>query len=159
MSPIGHLAMGFAAKTAGKKVPLGVLLAASWLLDILYFIFAFAGLESAENLTNPGVVPAPYSHGLLMAVVWSVLATVLAGRVYRSQRTGMVIGLVVFSHWMLDFISWNNLNLFFTGSPQVGLGLFKALGGYFILVEVGLFAAGLAIYFITRRRINRLAQA
>lgn len=159
MSPIGHLAMGFAAKTAGKKIPLGILLAASWLLDILYFVFAFAGLESTENLTNPGVVPTPYSHGLMMAVVWSVLAALLAGRVYRSQRASIVIGLVVFSHWMLDFISWNNLNLFFEGSPQLGLGLFEALGGYFTLVEVGLFAAGLVIYLVTHKRTSRLAQA
>ena len=159
MSPIGHLAMGFAAKTAGRKVPLGVLLAASWLLDILYFLFAFAGIESAKNITQPGVVPSPFSHGLFMAVVWSVLAGVLAGWVYRSRRAGVVIGLVVFSHWVLDFISWNNLYLFFEGSPQVGLGLFNSLGGNFILVELGLMVVGLAIYFVTRRPTVRLAQA
>jgi hypothetical protein len=159
MSPIGHLAMGFAAKTAGPKVPLGVLLAASWLLDIFYFVFVFAGLESAENISKPGVVPTPFSHGLFMAVVWSVLAGVLAWRVYRSQRAGMVIGLVVFSHWMLDFVSWNNLYLFFEGSPKVGLGLFNTLGGNFILLESGLFVVGLAIYFVTRRPTARLAQA
>jgi hypothetical protein len=153
--------MGFAAKTAGAgaKVPLGVLLAASWLLDILYFLFAFAGIESAENITQPGVVPSPYSHGLFMAVIWSVLAGLLAGRVYRSRRAGMVIGLVVFSHWALDFISWNNLFLLFEGSPQVGLGLFKSLGGNFILVEVGLFVAGLAIYFVASKHTVRRAHA
>jgi len=160
MSPIGHLAMGFAAKTAGPKISLGVLLAASWLFDILYFIFAFAGIESAENITKPGVVPTPYSHGLFMAVIWSILAGVLAWRVYHSQRAGLVIGLVVFSHWMLDFISWNNLYLFFEGSPKVGLGLFNTLGGNFVLVEVGLFVVGLAIYFVTRRHTTaRLAHA
>ncbi|MHC1772026.1 MAG: hypothetical protein AB9907_09865 [Flexilinea sp.] len=159
MSPIGHLAMGFAAKTVGPKVPLGVLLAASWLLDILYFVFAFAGIESAENITKPGVVPTPFSHGLFMAVIWSVLAGLLVWRVYRSTRAGMVIGLVVFSHWVLDFISWNNLYLLFEGSPKVGLGLFNSLGGNFILVEVGLFVVGLAIYFVTRRHIARLAHA
>ena len=128
MSPIGHLAMGFAAKTVGPKVPLGVLLAASWLLDILYFVFAFAGIESAENITKPGVVPTPFSHGLFMAVIWSVLAGLLVWRVYRSTRAGMVIGLVVFSHWVLDFISWNNLYLLFEGSPKVGPGPFQFAG-------------------------------
>jgi hypothetical protein len=93
-----------------------------------------------------------------MAVVWSVLAVVLAGRVYHSQRAGIVIGLVVFSHWVLDLISWNNLYLFFEGSPKVGLGLFKSMGGGFTLVEVGLFVVGLAIYFITRRHTARLVQ-
>jgi membrane-bound metal-dependent hydrolase YbcI (DUF457 family) len=152
MTPIGHLAIGFALKPAGPKLPLGVLLAASWLLDILYFIFAFAGLESVANLTNPGAVPSPYSHGLFMALIWTGLAGLLAWRIYHSRRAGLVIGLVVFSHWVLDFISWNNLYLFFKGSPQVGLGLFNALGSGTIYIEIGLFLVGMAIYLVTRKR-------
>jgi hypothetical protein len=152
MTPIGHLAIGFAAKPAGPKIHLGVLLAASWLLDFLYFIFAFAGLESVENLTKPGAVPTPYSHGLFMALVWTTLAGLLAWRVYHSRRAGLVIGLVVFSHWVLDFISWSNLNLFFKGSPQVGLGLFNALGAGTLYIEIGLFIAGMAVYLVTRKR-------
>ncbi len=152
MTPIGHLAIGFALKPAGPRLPLGVLLAASWLLDILYFIFAFAGLESVANLTNPGAVPSPYSHGLFMALIWTGLAGLLAWRIYHSRRAGLVIGLVVFSHWVLDFISWNNLYLFFKGSPQVGLGLFNALGSGTIYIELGLFLVGMAIYLVTRKR-------
>ncbi len=152
MTPIGHLAIGFAFKPAGPRIQLGVLLAASWLLDILYFIFAFAGLESVANLTNPGAVPSPYSHGLFMALIWTGLAGLLAWRIYHSRRAGLVIGLVVFSHWVLDFISWNNLFLFFDGSPQVGLGLFDALGSGTIYIELGLFLVGMAIYLVTRKR-------
>ena len=153
MTPFGHLAIGFAAKPAGPtRIHLGVLLAASWLLDLLYFIFAFTGIESIENLTRPGAVPTPYSHGLFMAVIWSALAGLLAWRLYRSRRAGLVIGLVAFSHWVLDFISWNNLFLFFDGSPKVGLGLFNAMGAGTIYVELGLFLAGLAIYFVFKPR-------
>jgi hypothetical protein len=159
MSPLGHLAMGFAAKTAGPKISLGVLLAASWLLDILYFLFAFAGIESTENLSQPGAFPTPWSHGLFMALIWTVLAGLLAGRFYHSRRAGLLIGLVVFSHWGLDFISWNNLPLFFEGSPKVGLGLFTSLGGNFMWIEVGLFVVGMAIYVVTRRQTGRLAHA
>lgn len=152
MTPIGHLAAGFAARRMDKKVPLSVLLAVSWLLDLLYFVFAFAGLESLANLSKPGAVSTPWSHGLCMSLLWSVAAGLLAGRIYHSQRTGVVIGLVVFSHWILDFISWNNLLLFFNGSPQVGLGLFSSPGGSFFFVEFGLFLAGLAVYLTGRRR-------
>jgi hypothetical protein len=87
-----------------------------------------------------------------MALVWTALAGLLAWRVYHSRRAGLVIGLVVFSHWVLDFISWNNLNLFFKGSPQVGLGLFNALGAGTIYIEMGLFIAGMAVYLVTRKR-------
>jgi hypothetical protein len=153
MTPIGHLAVGFAAKPGSPKIPLGVLLAASWLLDLLYFAFAFTGLESLVNLTKPGAVPTPYSHGLFMALIWTGLAGLLAWRIYHSRWASLVIGLVVFSHWILDFISWNNLNLFFQGSPQVGLGLFNALGSGTIYIELGLFVVGMAIYLIYRQRI------
>ena len=151
MTPIGHLAIGFAAKPAGPKIHLGMLLAASWLLDILYFIFAFAGLESVKNLTNPGAVPSPYSHGLFMALIWSSLAGLLAWRLYHCRRAGLVIGLVVFSHWVLDFISWNNLFLFFDGSPKVGLGLFNAMGADTLYIEIGLFLAGIVIFLTVPR--------
>jgi len=155
MTPIGHLAIGFAAKPAGSRIQLGVLLAASWLLDLLYFIFAFAGIESMANITKPGAVPSPYSHGLFMAVIWSVLAGGLAWRLYHSRKAGLVIGLVVFSHWVLDFVSWNNLFLFFDGSPKVGLGLFNAIGAGTLYVEVGLFLAGLVVYLAApKRRFN-----
>jgi hypothetical protein len=153
MTPFGHLAIGFAAKPAGPKIPLSVLLAASWLLDLLYFVFAFIGLESMASFTKPGSVPSPYSHGLFMAVIWTALAGLLAWRIYHNRRAGLVIGLVVFSHWVLDFISWNNLNLFFKGSPQVGLGLFNALGSGTIYIESGLFLVGMVIYLVSRKRI------
>jgi hypothetical protein len=155
MTPIGHFAVSFAAKQIGAKIHLSVLLAAAWLLDILYFVFAFAGIESMENISNPGAVPSPWSHGLLMAVVWSVMFGLLAWRVYHSQRVGLVIALVIFSHWVLDFTFWDNLYLFFEGSPQVGLGLFKALGASSIFIELGLFLVGIGMYWITRNRTIR----
>ena len=150
MTPIGHIAIGLAVKPVGKKIPLGVLFAAAWLLDLLYFLFAFAGIESMENISNPGAVPSPWSHGLFMAVIWSVVFGLLAWRKGRSRQTGVLIGLTVFSHWMLDFTFWDNLFLFLDGSPQVGLGLFKALGGSSIFIELGLFLIGIALYWSSR---------
>jgi hypothetical protein len=47
----------------------------------------------------------PWSHGLFMSVVWSLVAALLVARIYRSKRAGTVVGLLVFSHWMLDFVS------------------------------------------------------
>jgi hypothetical protein len=48
----------------------------------------------------------------------------------------VLIGLVVFSHWILDFVShpmWPSvqpdLPLLFAGSPTVGLGLWRSHGG------------------------------
>lgn len=163
MTPIGHIAVGLAAKPASQKIPLGVLLAASWLLDILYFLFAFLGIESTENFTNPGAAPSPWSHGLLMALVWSSLAGLIAWRAYRSQSSGLLIGLVVFSHWALDLLIWDNVFVLLEGSPQIGFGLFNALGDGIIYVELGLFLVGMAIFWTgrvrSRARARRLAAA
>ena len=98
MGPIGHFAVGLAAKPLAPKVPPGVLFLATVILDVLAIAFAFVGIESVKT----GI---PWSHGLFMSGIWSVAAALLAVRVYREYRAGLVVGLLVFSHWVLDFIS------------------------------------------------------
>jgi hypothetical protein len=98
MGPFGHCAVGMAAKRAAPKMPLAVLLAATEILDVFAVAFAFAGIEGRAGAGNP------WSHGLIMSVVWSVAAAFLVARIYRSSRAGVIVGLLVFSHWVLDFI-------------------------------------------------------
>lgn len=152
MSPIGHLAVGLAAKRVAPKAPLGVLLLAAWVIDVLFFIFLFVGIENMQF--------DPWSHGLFMAAVWSVSAALLTSRIYRDNRTGLVIGLLVFSHWVLDFISWDTLPLFFGGSPELGLGLYNSLSDpRKIVVELVLFVPGTVVYILTRNRLARQKKA
>lgn len=155
MTPVGHLAVGFATKRVVPKVPLGVLLSASWTLDILYFVFTLAGIESLENISKPGSVPCSWSHSLVMSVIWSVAVALLVSRIYCNYHTGTIVGLVVFSHWVLDLISWNHLPILFNGSLQIqGLGLFNSMGGGFFAVELGLFIPGVVLYimYIIKKR-------
>jgi membrane-bound metal-dependent hydrolase YbcI (DUF457 family) len=103
------------------------------------------------------LVPAsiPWSHGLFMSVVWSVVAAAIAYLIYQDRRTSSIIGLVVFSHWVLDFIVHpGELPLFFNGSPTVGLGLWTSGPGLIVsgILEIGLLAGGIAIYLVTRKR-------
>ena len=162
MGPIGHFSVGLAAKTMAAKVPLGILLLATWILDVLAIVFGFAGIEKAGNIGNP------WSHGLFMSIVWSVLAALLITRIYRDRRAGMVVGLLVLSHWVLDFIShpipfssfswrswqWSyghplpsDLPLLFGSSPKVGLGLYNSISAVEATVlEFGMFLLGVAIY-------------
>lgn len=90
-----------------------------------------------------------------MSVVWALLAAGIAYLIYRDRRAASVIGLVVISHWVLDFIVHPpELPLLFTGSPLVGLGLWSTTPGFVlsIVLEVAMFAGGLAIYLIDRNR-------
>jgi len=106
------------------------------------------GVQHLTSGTNP------WSHGLFMSLVWSLAAMAIAFLVYRQRRTAGVIGLVVFSHWVLDFLMHSNLPLFFENSPLVGLGLENSgLGFIFMTVlDLVLVAGGLAVYLVSRKR-------
>jgi len=162
MSGIGHFAAGFAAKPAAKKVPLWALLAASEANEILYFVFVAVGVEQPARFTmdfNQGVRyvtsgSIPWSHGLFMSIVWSVAAAAMAYLFYRDHHAAGIFGLVVLSHWGLDFLMHANLPLFLDGSPLVGLGLENSGPGFFFMtaLDLSLLAGGVAIYLNYRRR-------
>jgi membrane-bound metal-dependent hydrolase YbcI (DUF457 family) len=96
----------------------------------------------------------PWSHGLFMSLIWSILVGALAYSYYRDRRTGVLLGLVVFSHWILDFIMHSNLPLFFGSSPLLGIGLENSGAGFLLMTifDLVLLAGGLAIYFRTKRK-------
>jgi hypothetical protein len=173
MGPIGHCAIAMAAKPLAPRVPLGILLVATLLLDILAIVFMRIGIEGGEKVGNP------WSHGLLMSVIWSILGAFLVGIGYRSGRAGAVVGIAVFSHWILDFIShpipfpsfswrtwqWDNghalppdLPLLLANSRRVGLGLYNSISAVAATeLEVGMFVVGTAI-FVTHRALQRRAR-
>ena len=67
---------------------------------------------------------------------------------YKSLKTGIVFGLVVLSHWVLDFLTHRpDLPLFFDNF-KVGLELWNATAGTFI-VEVILFIGGIVFYLMS----------
>lgn len=163
MGPPGHLAIGFATKPGAPAVPVWVFLLASWLLDLLSFGFEALGLEKfAVSQTNfehgvqvlvPGSIP--WSHGLFMSILWSVIFGMIVFIFFRDRRTSVILGLVVFSHWVLDFIVHpSDLPLFFEGSPNLGLGLWTSGPGLIasVVLEFVLLAGGLAIYIRWRKQ-------
>lgn len=160
MSGIGHLAAGFAAKPVEPKIPLWILLVASETNDILYFLFASIGLEQKAVMTmdfsqgikylNP--VSNPWSHGLFMSVIWSLTAANIGYLIYKDRRSSLLLGGVVFSHWLLDFMMHSNLPLFFTGSPLVGLGLENSGIGFLFMTVFDLVILTGAIFFYYRTK-------
>lgn len=166
MSGIGHLAPGFAAKSVTPQVPIWVLLLAGETNDILYFLFSSVGIEQKAVITvmdfNQGVKylasgSNPWSHGLFMSVIWAMIAAVIAFLFYQDRRTSGMIGLVVFSHWLLDFLMHSNLPLFFNGSPLVGLGLENSGSGFLFItvLDLVLLAAGVTVYFKARKQTTQ----
>jgi len=170
MSGIGHLAPAFAAKPITPKAPLWVLLVAGETNDLLYFLFSSTGIEPKTVITvmdfNQGVkyltpVSNPWSHGFFMSMIWAMIAAAITFLFYRDRQTSGVIGLVVFSHWLLDSLMHSNLPLFFGGSPQVGLGLENSGTGFLFMTvfDLLLLAAGISIYFRARKRTTQETSA
>lgn len=147
MGPPGHIAVAFAAKPIAGRAPLWIYMVATEVIDLLCFGFLAAGIE------RTGADPSfPWSHGFFMSAVWSAVAGVIAWLIYRDRRTAGVIGLLVFGHWVLDFVSHSgDLPLLFDGSPLVGLGLENSLP-VGLIMEFSLLAVGIAIYLVRRRK-------
>lgn len=148
---VGHLAVAFGAKSIDRKLPLGLLIGASFGVDILWPIFLLMGLEivridPGNTLFTPlDFVSYPWSHSLLFVVVWSVLLGLIARRFGISKGGSVIAGLLVLSHWVLDLIMHRPDLPLWPGSQAFGLGLWNSLAGTFF-VEGGMLAACIGLY-------------
>ncbi len=157
---IGHFAVGLAAKRVAPRTSLGTLFAAAQLLDLVWPALVLAGVETVR--VEPGntaftpldFVSYPWTHSLLMALVWAA-AFALAYRARTgSARAAWVVGALVLSHWVLDFVSHRpDLPLAF-GAPKVGLGLWSSVAAT-VVVEGALFIVGVYLYATGTRARNR----
>lgn len=159
---IGHFAVGLAAKKASPELNLGLLFIACQLLDLIWPVLVLIGVEqvsvdhSATAVTPFNFSYYPYSHSLLMTIMYSLVLGLVITKATKSIRTGIVFGMVVLSHWILDFLTHRpDLPLYF-GGLKVGLGLWNSIIATFI-VEVGIFIMGIFFYLkasplITKKR-------
>jgi membrane-bound metal-dependent hydrolase YbcI (DUF457 family) len=158
---IGHFAVGFAAKRAAPRASLGWLITAPLLLDLLWPMFLIAGLESVRiDPGNTVVTPLdlhdyPYTHSLLTSIVWSLLAGGIYWASTRYRNGAIAVGVGVFSHWLLDFVSHRpDMPLYPGSATYVGLGLWNSRAAT-LAVEVSMFVAGVAVYARITRAKNR----
>lgn len=109
--------------------------------------------ERGLQVITPGSVP--WSHGLLMSLVWSVAFGLVGFFILRDRQAGIVLGLVVFSHWVLDLIvHLPDLPVLITDTPILGLGLWGSRPGLILsgILEVFLLVSGIGIYLTWRRK-------
>ena len=163
MAAMTHMAVGLAAKRIAPKTPVIVLILAAYVIDMIWGVFYYFGIETMAD----GTTTNPWSHGLFMSLIWSALVGGIVFWVSRNRRAGWIAGLLVFSHWVIDFISHpmlfafpndTGLSLLFDGSPTVGLGLWRTELGMNI-GEYGMLAVGVVIYILTLIKIWREKKA
>jgi len=130
----GHFGLAAGVKSWATQVPLWALMFAAVWLDIVFVPLFLSGIETIE--TVPGahigyggaIIHADYTHSLVGAVLLSALLGWPAGLLW-GPRSGMTIGLVSFSHWILDLavhrpdlpIPPGNM----LGLPKLGFGLWR----------------------------------
>jgi membrane-bound metal-dependent hydrolase YbcI (DUF457 family) len=147
----GHLAVALGSKRIDPTVSIGANVAAAFALDLLWPLLLLAGVESVEihpgdtAFTNLAFVSYPWSHSLLTSSLWAGAAVPLGRLAYRSWRAGALLGALVLSHWLLDFVTHRPDLPIWPGGPEGGLSLWNSVPGT-ILVEGTLLAACTWLY-------------
>jgi hypothetical protein len=161
---IGHFGVGFAAKSVDKKISLSTLFLASQFIDLLWPILLLLGLESVKiepgnTLVTPlNFVSYPISHSMLGVFIWGVLFGVVYYSIKKNLRGSILLGVLVFSHWLLDLLTHRpDLQLFPWSDYKIGLGLWNSLAGT-VTFESLIFIVGVFIFYRVGRPLTRLKQ-
>jgi hypothetical protein len=159
---IGHIAVAMGAKKAAPKVSLGTLLMSTQFLDLLWPIFILVGIEHVRiDPGNTAVTPLdfydyPISHGLLTSIGWSVLFGLVYYVIRKNRNGALIVGLGVFSHWILDFISHRpDLPIAPGMNTYLGLGLWYSLPAT-VIVEGLMFVGGIVLYLRATEAKDRI---
>ena len=163
---VGHFGVALAGRAIAadgreRRGPsLGTfVLAAQW-LDLVWPVLVIAGAERvAVEPGNTKVTPLrfeeyPWSHSLLMAAVWGVAVGGTWFATRRRTAPALLLGAVVVSHWVLDWITHRPDMPVGIHGPYVGLGLWNSFPGT-IAAEGVLFLGGLAMYVLGTRPLDR----
>ena len=131
----GHYALAAIVKSRQTQLPLWALMLATMLLDLVFLVLYFAGIEKMVPVAGTrgyyGDMVGAYidwSHSLVSALIISVIAGIVT-MIFWGRRNGVIIGAVVFSHWLLDFMVHRADLAILPGNandlPRVGLGLWQ----------------------------------
>jgi hypothetical protein len=160
---VGHYGVSFAVKSVDRKIPLWLLFLAVQFVDLLWGIFVLVGIEKVRIF--PGITASspldlyymPYTHSLIGAIGWSVLAAAaykISSRAGVSRKAAIYLGLAVFSHWVLDFVVHRPDLSLYDDTLKVGLGLWNFRYLAFGLEAVVLFG-GIFLFLRNNAGISR----
>ncbi len=158
---VGHFGVSLALKKYDQSLSLGFLFIAVQLVDFLFPIFNLLGLEDGHIV--PGFVEASYldlynlpiTHSLLGALFWAIATYFIVRFGFlrassksqaENSQTSLLMGISVFSHYVLDLIVHTPDLLIVPGIDfKIGLGLWN----YYlpsILIEAVFLLGGFLIY-------------
>lgn len=163
---VGHYSVSYAVKAVDRGIPLWALFVAVQLVDIAWAVLVLLGIERVRivpgiTATNPlDLYYMPYTHSLVASALWAVAAAVVY-RVWRARRPGLrtptLIGLAVFSHWVLDWVVHRPDLPLYDNVMKVGLGLWNhpVLA---LTLEVGLLVLGMVFYLRVTEPVDAIGR-
>jgi hypothetical protein len=165
---LAHFGVGFAAKRFVPDINLAYLIGAAQLLDLIWPGLVLLGIERVTvapgiTVVNPlDFTHYPWSHSLLMALIWGILSGLTTYFLSRSTsgrlQNAVVIGALVPSHWVLDLLVHRpDLPFFPGGVEKAGLGGWNSLLLSLIL-EFGILSWGVWLYLSTASSLHSKAK-
>jgi hypothetical protein len=159
---VGHYGVSYAAKRIDDSIPLWVLFLAVQFLDVVWAPLVLLGIEKVRIV--PGITAMnpldmyymPYTHSLVAAIAWSAAAAIayrlwigMSRRAGDGSRGAVLVGLAVFSHWLLDLVVHRPDLPLWDDTAKVGLGLWNQPAVAFAL-EALLLLGALRLYLKSR---------
>ena len=146
---IGHVGVALAAKRARRSIGLLVLLVATYTPDWVDTGLCLAGRYTDQQLL---------SHSIPAVMLFALIGFVLYGAIARDWNGALIVGAVIVSHMILDWITGYKPT--WPGGPMIGLRFYDRPMADFA-VEALLIAVGAALYAQTlpHRAVDRLERA
>lgn len=154
---VGHYSAALAAKAIEPRAPLWTYVIAAQLVDVAWSALVMAGVEKVSmDPALPGspliLYHMPWTHSLPGALAWSIAGAMVAMAVLKlPARAGLLVGLTVFSHWLLDLLVHRPDLEIWPGGMKLGLALWNAPVPE-QAVEIGLL--GVAAVFWAGQRVR-----
>jgi hypothetical protein len=157
---VGHYSVAFAARSQKNKIPLWVLFIAVQFLDYIWATLVLLGIEKLrviKGFTAGSMLDSyfhPYSHSLITAILWSCVAAIVYKPICSwlelvyTKSASLIIGIAIFSHWILDLIAHPRDLAIYDDTWKVGFGLWNYRDPEFAL-EIVLLATGI-FFYLTR---------
>jgi len=133
MFAINHAATGLIIKKIYPDVPIAVILVSVQLIEILWVILNFLGVEKTttenrvKSVSDVHLEYMPFSHSVVSTVFLAACAWILFALGFKAADLGIAVALGICSHLVLDLISHARDIVIapFLDRRKFGLGLYE----------------------------------
>ncbi len=162
MFAINHAATGLIIKKIFPDVPMAVILVSVQLIEILWVVLNFLGIEKTttedkvQSVSDVHLKYMPFSHSIVSTAVLAVGSWIFLDLGFKAADIGTAVALGICSHLVLDLISHARdiVTAPFLDSRKFGLGLYEKPPFAFVFETIygifcwWLYGGGAALFWI-----------